>query len=454
MFSRLSIRSRLTLGGTAIAAVIFVIAFVAVQWQVTSILNGSDAQLAEGDVAGYTAEISSNPSGIADDTGAGILVFIRDPASGRPVDTMPHEIHELLEDRAGADEQFTTTAEGVGYVVVGRTVTTADGEWSVWAARSTASSALALQGLDRVFLIGAAVLLGVFALLSWRLASAALLPVERMRRKADELGVNPHADRLSERLPVGPVRDELSELATTLNAFLDRVRDAAEREKQMVSDAAHELRTPLAALRTQLELAHDDFGDASALAAQIAAAEASVARLSSLAINLLELSRLESDQPTSATTEVAVLVTELMGSVDRARMIALARSVEVGFTLEPPAPGARFAVSADGFARLVDNLLGNAVAAVAVGGTVEVGLAHRGGDLVLTVTDDGPGMAEEFLPRAFDRFARADDSRAAHTGGTGLGLALVAAIVRAASGTVTLVNGRPGLIVTVVLPHM
>lgn len=452
ILSRLSIRSRLTLGGTCIAAVIFTIALVSVHLQVTSLLSASDAQLARNDVTTYAAEIARNPSGIVDDSGEGLLVYVRSPLSGTHLDTMPHALRERLAHRAGANEQFTAEAGGAPFVIVGRTVPTPQGNWSLWAARSEASSGLALQGLDRIFLVGALILLAAFAVLSWRLASAALRPVERMRHRAEELGVG--GTDPAERLPVGPARDELSELATTLNAFLARVRESTEREKQMVSDAAHELRTPLAALRTQLELAHDDFGDAPALAAQITAAEGSVGRLSSLTVNLLELSRLESTNAPPAASEITTLVTELMGSIDRARMIALARCVEVGFTLDPPEPGTRFALSGDSFARLVDNLLSNAVAAVDPHGTVEVALGRAGDDLTVTVTDTGPGMPADFLPRAFDRFARADDSRTAHTGGTGLGLALVSAIVSSAGGTVALRNGDPGLVASVTLPKM
>jgi signal transduction histidine kinase len=453
MFARVPVRWRLALGGTVIAAVILAVALVAVHLQVAALLASSNEQLARADVAGYVAEIGENPSGIADDTGEGVLVFVRDPSGRVLVDTLPHEVHEAVEHRRGAEETFRTDADGTPYVVAGDTVAAADGTWSVWAARSEASSALAIESLDRFFAVGALALLAVFALLSWRLAVAALRPVERMRREAETLKTAPlGAD--ARNLPVSAADDELADLATTLNDFLARVRESAEREKQMVSDAAHELRTPLAALRVQLELAHDDFGDAQALAEEVTAAEASVARLSSLTNNLLELSRLESGEGPPARSSGVDLVTETMGSVDRARMLALTRDVDVAFTVDDPAGAQRFAVSTDGFGRLVDNLLANAVAAVDDGGSVSVDLRVHDDSLTLTVTDDGGGMPEDFLPRAFDRFTRADGSRAAHSGGTGLGLALVAAIVETAGGTVTLRNAAPGFAVTVTLPKM
>lgn len=455
MFSRVPVRWRLTLGGTAIAAVILAVALFAVHLQVAALLASSNERLAQSDVAGYITEISESPSGVVDDTGEGVFVFVRDPDGQVLVDTLPHQVHELVEQRRGADETFRTKSDGIPYVVAGSAVETSDGAWSVWAARSEASSALAVEGLDRFFSIGAVVLLGVFALLSWWLAVAALRPVDRMRRKAEELKAAPlNLNTEPQSLPVSAARDELSGLAITLNDFLARVRKSAEREKQMVSDAAHELRTPLAALRVQLELAHDAFGDADALADEVTAAEASVSRLSSLTNNLLELSRLESGEGPHPESPGSALVTEMMGSVDRGRMLALARDIDVSFSIDEPADASRFAVSSDGFGRMLDNLLSNAIAAVHTGGSVVVALREQGDRLVLTVMDDGAGMPDEFIPRAFDRFARADSARAAHRGATGLGLALVAAIVDAAGGTIELANSSPGFVVTVALPKM
>jgi len=306
-----------------------------------------------------------------------------------------------------------------------------------------------MQSLDIAFVIGGIVLLGAFGLASWLLAAAALGPVRRMRQRAESLGMDSTA-----MLPVGRAKDELSELATTLNAFLGGVRASSAREKQVVSDAAHELRTPLSALKTQLELAHDDFDDAAALAAQIIAAEKSVARLSSLATNLLDLSRLDGQPVPSRPSSAEELVTELMGSIDRARMIGLVTDAEVGFTVAPFDIAARFAISAENFARLADNLLANSVAVIPPGGSVEAEIGEDRDRLVLRITDTGPGMDEAFLPHAFDRFSRPDDSRTASTGGSGLGLALVRAIAVAANGTVDLRNTGTGLEVTVSIPKM
>ena len=452
MLGRFTIRARITIGSVLVALVIFTIAMMAAHAQVVSILSAADATLARADLDSYAIEVVANPSGLVDDSGKGLLVAVRDPRGVVKLDTLPHDIRRVVEHRGGRNETFSFGEEGTSFVVVGRLVKTTTGEWSLWAARSTASSQLAMQSLDRAFVIGGIVLLAAFGFASWLLAAAALSPVRRMRQKAESLGMDSTAV-----LPVARAKDELSELATTLNAFLTRVRASSAREKQVVSDAAHELRTPLSALKTQLELAHDDFDDANALAAQIVAAEKSVARLSSLASNLLELSRLTGQPVPTRPSSADDLVSELMGSIDRARMIGLANSAEVGFTVSPVSSvnaRARFAISAENFGRLADNLLANSLAAIPVGGSVDAELTEEPQAIVLRVTDTGPGMAEDFLPHAFDRFSRPDDSRTASTGGSGLGLALVQAIATAANGTVHLQNTGSGLTATVSIPKM
>ena len=452
MLRRLTIRARITIGSVLVAAVIFAIAMMAAHAQVVSILLAADAALARADLDSYAIEVVANPSGLVDDSGKGLLVSIRDPSGQVKLDTLPHDIRRFVEHRAGRNEKFSSGEDGTSFVVVGRLVKTTTGEWSLWAARSTASSLLAMQSLDVAFILGGIVLLVAFGFASWLLASAALGPVRRMRQRAESLGMDSTSV-----LPVAEAKDELSELATTLNAFLGRVRASSAREKQVVSDAAHELRTPLSALKTQLELAHDDFDDAAALAAQVIAAERSVDRLSSLATNLLELSRLDGQAVPVLPSFAEDLVSELMGSIDRARLIGLANDAEVGFTVSLVSPvdaRARFAISAENFARLADNLLANSVAVIPPGGSVDADLTEEPRKIVLRVTDSGPGMDETFLPHAFDRFSRADNSRTASTGGSGLGLALVRAITLAANGTVHVQNTGGGLVATVSIPKM
>ena len=184
----------------------------------------------------------------------------------------------------------------------------------------------------------------------------------RMRRQAQMLV----AQGSTEPLPLGPARDELSALATTLNEFIADIRGAVDRERQLVSDASHELRTPIAILSGQLELAHLSSGDAAALEAEISAAQASVARLSALATGLLELSRFEQpatggERTTSGWSELGV---ELAASVDQARMLAAATGVTIDYDIEATDTADRYRIDPGSLGRLVSNLASNAVAAV------------------------------------------------------------------------------------------
>jgi len=213
------------------------------------------------------------------------------------------------------------------------------------------------------------------------------------------------------------------------------------------------LRTPLAALKTQLELAHADFGNAAALAAQVTSAEASVNRLTSLASNLLELSRLETESSETATPAGA-LVDEFTGSIDRARLLGMAKSARVEFAVTVADESVEYGIGAQAFGRLIDNLLTNALAAIPDDGEVLATIHQEPQQLRLDVRDSGPGMPEDFIPIAFDRFSRPDRSRTESTGGSGLGLALVQAIAAAAHGSAAVENTETGLRVTVILPKM
>lgn len=405
----MSVRSRITLGSLGVAAVLLILALAIVRVQVATILSSADTSLARSDLTSFATDVTEHPDETVDDPGTGVLAYVRDPSGAVQVNTLPHDVVELIEGKPATDEQYATTDdEDRTFVVVGRAIPTSTGTWSMWSARSTSSSELALEGLDRILAIGGLVLLGGFGAASWFIATLALRPVDAARA----------------------------------------------REKQMVSDAAHELRTPLAALTTQLELAHGDFGDAAALARQVVSAEASVDRLSSLASNLLELSRIESNVSATAASLAGALAEEFTGSVDRARMLALDESVTVDFDLDLRDDGAAYRIGTQAFGRLTDNLLTNAIAAVRRDGAVVGRLSQTETDLRLIVSDDGPGMPEGFIPRAFERFSRPDASRATSTGGSGLGLALVLALAKEAGGDAVLENTHPGLRVTVVLPKM
>jgi two-component system OmpR family sensor kinase len=263
------------------------------------------------------------------------------------------------------------------------------------------------------------------SLLGYAIASAALRPVEAMRAEAAVIsGAEP-----GRRLPVAPAHDEISRLGSTLNEMLERLEHALARERGFVADASHELRTPLARLQSELELALRRPRSPDELEAAIRSASVETDRLARLADDLLVLAR--SDQ------HGLQLRRSMLDAADVAREVA-ARHGDSSVEVEIEGP---LQVSADR-ARL-DQALGNLVANALEHGAkpVLVGAEERDGRIELHVRDAGRGFPGDFLPRAFERFTRADAARTG--GGAGLGLAIVDEIARAHGGSAGAAN-RPG----------
>ncbi|WP_412147810.1 sensor histidine kinase [Curtobacterium flaccumfaciens] len=479
----LSLRARITIGSTAIAAIVILLLVLVMRFQVVSVVASATRTLLDADADPYVAtlEVDSDPD--LSPPGNAQLVAVVSPSGEIVLSTMPDRVEQALGSlRSTPAGTSIITVSGSEYRVVVEHPVNEAGRWTVVAARNSQAEAIVVDDLTTTLsLTGLAILLA-FGVASWVLATTALRPVNRMRREAERLSVAPERAEL----PVGPAQDELASLATTLNAFLARTRQATERERQMVSDASHELRTPLAILTTQLDLASLDGNDAAALAAHIERAKHSVARLSRLANDLLALSRIEEserreqDGDRRPETAWSDLGDEVMAAVDRVRLIASAKDVTVDFDLEPPVavggsgPGIgggtvepRYRIDTGGMAQLVTNIAGNAVAALPRGGGIFVSWRSTRGEGVLQITDDGPGVPESFIPVAFDRFTRPDEARTSRPnpdpstgvgalpGGSGLGLAIVRAVAERAGGTASLRNvPAGGLEVTIRLPEV
>jgi signal transduction histidine kinase len=279
----------------------------------------------------------------------------------------------------------------------------------------------------------------------WLLAVAALRPVERMRREAAATSGHDSVRRL----PVPTTRDELASLAETMNAPLDRLHGALERQRAFVADAGHELRTPLAVLKAELELAQRSPRTAEELRDAVRHADVEIERLARLADALLLLARDDADQMGVQGGEVTVGAL-LERSVRAFGASATDRGVHIDADAEPDLV---VALDEDLVRRAVDNLLENAVRHAPPGSAVEVRARRNDQAVEISVRDEGPGFADEFLPHAFERFQRADDARARRDGGAGLGLAIVAAVARAHHGSVHAANASGGgAVVTLVLP--
>jgi signal transduction histidine kinase len=447
---RLSIRVRITLGSLIVGAVVLSGVAVVLHVQIERATLATDQSLAAGDAAPFVSDLRHNPDEPPDRPAEGVLVGIRAADGSWVVDSLPNDVRGALPSAApSAEVTLRLRTDRSMVTVVGVPVTNDRGTAVVWAAHDGRAGHETVERIDRSLVIGTLLALLAFAATAWLLSTLALRPVGRMRRTAEQIS----AGATDGHLPVGTSDDELAALARTLNAFIDRQREHAERERRMVSDASHELRTPLAALTARLELAHRASGDAVALERELRAAEGDAARLVALATTLLELSRLDEAGP-PPDTAAADLVTELMGSIDRARAFGGVGERDIDFAVRVDDPGRRYAVEPAAFARVVDNLVANAVAAGDVHGVVRVTLDQAGdGGLALRVVDDGPGVPSDFLPQAFDRFTRADSARRAVLGGSGLGLALVRGIAERAGGTAALENADDrGAIATVRLP--
>ena len=286
----------------------------------------------------------------------------------------------------------------------------------------------ALGSLAKLLAIGGAVALLLASLAGYGVASAALRPVERMRRRAAGIqAADPGA-----RLPVPAARDEIGRLGETLNAMLERLEAAFERERTFVADASHELRTPLAILKTELELALRAGRTPEQLTDALRSAADETDRLVGLAEDLLVIAR--SDQGRLPIRRERIATREVLDTVaERHARRGASVTVTVADGLELDADRLRLEQA---LGNLVDNALRYG------GGTVELSAEAEGDGVRLWVRDDGDGFPDGFAAEAFERFTRADAARG--RGGAGLGLAIVAVIARAHGGTAGAGNRAAG----------
>jgi two-component system OmpR family sensor kinase len=298
----------------------------------------------------------------------------------------------------------------------------------------------ALDALHALLAVGGPLALLIASGVGYALAAAALRPVERMRRRAAEVT----AAQTGERLPVPPADDELGRLGRTLNEMLARLEVAFARERAFVADASHELRTPLAILRMELELALRGRHTRAELEAALRSAAEETDRLSRLAEDLLVIAR--SDQGRLPVRPEALDADDVLRRV-AGRFETRAKAEGRPLTPEP-APGV--VVRADparleqALANLVDNALRYG------GGAVALSARRENGTVELHVSDEGPGFPPTFLPRAFERFSRADEARGG--GSAGLGLAIASAVAQAHGGTAHAQNRGLGADVWIALP--
>jgi heavy metal sensor kinase len=313
-----------------------------------------------------------------------------------------------------------------GLRVAARASTRRGAPIAVVAAEPTAPIDRSVHRLIVLLLIAGPAALGATAAGGWWLARRALRPVQRLTDEAALIGI----DRLADRLPEPSTRDEIARLAATLNTMLARIEAGVEQQHRLIADASHELRSPLAAMRAELDvsLRADDLEPRAQ--AVLRSARDEVDRLARTVDGLLTLAL--ADQG-ALDLDLAPVDLAAVGEAVTGRLQALAagRGVLLQTRLEPaPVRG-----DAERLAQAVANLLDNAIKHSPPGGTVTVSSGGGdGGEAYLDVLDEGEGILLADRERVFDRFARLDASRTRATGGAGIGLSLVREIARAHGG--------------------
>jgi heavy metal sensor kinase len=293
-------------------------------------------------------------------------------------------------------------------------------------------------------LLGGAAALAGIALGGWWIARRALAPVERMTSRADRIGI----EDLAARIPEPRWRDEVGHLARTLNAMLARLQQGVQARERLIADVSHELRAPLAAIRSELEvsLRHDALdGDARAA---VASAREETVRMSGIVENLLTLARLD-----ESGLELLHARLELRQVADEAAVSyrAAAESAGVDVVVE----GEPFTLLGDRerLRQVIGNLIDNAIRFAPRGSAVDVCVWSLNGEAGVKVVDRGPGVPAADRARIFERFARRDAARSRGAGGAGLGLAICREIVHAHGGRIWVQDGDgAGSMFVVALP--
>lgn len=276
-----------------------------------------------------------------------------------------------------------------------------------------------LETFERVIWAVVPVLIALLGLSTWLVVGRALRPVEAIRARVARIG----AGDLHQRVPDPGTGDEVGRLAGTMNAMLDRLQRSSDRQRRFVSDASHELRSPLASQRTQLEvaLAHPGRADWPAVASGVLEEGG---RMERLVDDLLALTRAD-EGAVLAHPEELDLGEIVAAEAERVEGPA----VDVSGVGRAPVRG-----DAPSLGRAVRNLLDNARRHAA--GRIVLQVARQGGEVLVVVEDDGAGIPEADREQVFERFARLEEARDRDAGGTGLGLAVVREIVQAHGGTV------------------
>ena len=347
-----------------------------------------------------------------------------------PINEFDFNLRRGMPDDAVADDDMRVSGQKVNARSGQYTVLVGGGSEAVEAIVRTV--ALLVAGT-------APIITGVAAAASYLLVRRSLQSVDAIRSRVAEISTSD----LAERVPVPTSRDEISALAVTMNEMLARLEAGHQAQQRFLSDASHELRSPLATIISGLEVAeaHPELLDAE-LAVDTLLPEAH--RMRVLIEDLLLLARADEQSVVMRKEEVAL---DELAEVEAARVRR-----EAGCTVHADICPSRLTADPAGMSRMIRNLVDNAVRHA--NSLIVIEVSSRDRTAILSIGDDGPGIAPAERTRVFERFVRLDSDRSRSSGGAGLGLAIVAEVVAAHGGTVS-IDDRPGggTKVTVALPQ-
>ena len=419
-----SVRGRTTLGATVVVAVALLIGAFSFYGVLSASIHGSTERAAEQRLEELT-ERTDGPGGKGIDALDDEILQIID------ADGSVRAASEDAREKLGStplpvdDDPQTTTVDGETVLVVSEDI---ERDQTLVLAVSMEDDAETLATVATLLAIALPLLLLLVAVTTWSVVGRALRPVELIREEVD--GIT--AERLHQRVPVPETADEIAALATTMNGMLDRLDAAATAQRRFVSDASHELRSPLATIRQHAELAqaHPDVTSIGELA-EVVSEEG--LRLQGIVESLLLLARL--DEGASTHDEAVDLDDIALGEVRRLR----AAGIDVdGSGIH----AARVHGDPRLLGQLVRNLADNAVRHSR--GRVAIGVTPSDGYVFVTIEDDGTGVPAEERERIFERFVRLDEARSRDAGGSGLGLAIARGIAASGHGTLTVDDSRWG----------
>ena len=413
------IRLRVTLVATSIVALALVVAgvgmvgvfrrtltdkvrtdaFARAEQAVDDLDRGATPELATGDEAFVQ---------VVDPQGRVVLASENLEGARRVGDLEPGESRSVDEVPFEEDDQFMVVA-----------VESSADRTTVLAGQALDVVDESLAALTALLLVGVPVLAAAIGWVIWLMVGRALRPIEAIRSEVESISTG----KLQRRVPVPASDDEVAHLAATMNGMLERLEEGHARERRFVSDASHELRSPVASIRQHAEVAlsHPDGTSLSDLAEDVLAEDL---RLQRIVEDLLMLARMDEDEPKEQRSSVDL---DDLVLAEAARRDGGPVGIDAGGV-----SGGRVTGDPRQLERLVGNLLDNAVRHA--DRRVRVELSEAGGTVLLAVDDDGRGVPADERDRVFGRFVRLEGSRDRDSGGAGLGLAIVAEVAAAHGG--------------------